>query len=147
MNSTLSERVAVIGKLDPASRAAGSVNTGLVPIRDFFRIQAVIQAGVLGASATLNAKIQGAVGAAGTPVDIPGAAITAFTKAGADDNKIAIINLNPDVLAGSGYTHIQLVVATGVADSISSALLLGGDARYDPAFMLDIAGVDEIVNV
>lgn len=147
MNSTLTERMALIGKIDPVSQGAGSANTGLVPIKDFTRLLAVLHVGALGSSATVDAKLQGAVGAGGSPVDIPGAAITQLTQAGSDSNKIAMINLNVDALAGSGYTHARLLVTVATAASLIEAGLWGGDARYDPASLLDIAAVDEIVNV
>ena len=146
MNSTLTERMALIGYIAPIS-SSSPLNTGLVPIKDFTRLLAIICAGVLGSSATVDAKIQAAVGSGGTPVDIPGAAITQFTKAGSDDGKVAMINVNLDVLAGSGYTHARILLTPATAASLVSAQLYGGDARYDPASLLDLAIVDEIVTV
>lgn len=147
VNSTPSERAAVLAALVPDERAAGAVNTPLIPLALFYRLQAIIQVGALGTSATVNAKLQGAVGAAGTPVDIPGAAITALTQAGADSGKVAIINLNSDSLAPLGYTHVRLVLTVGVAASDTSAILLGFDPRYAPASDNDATVVDEIVSV
>lgn len=147
MNSTLTERLALIGKIDPVSQGAGTATTGLVPIKDFTRLLAKLAVGALGSSATVDAKLQGAVGSGGTPVDIPGAAITQLTQAGTDANKVAMINVNVDVLAGSGYTHARLLVTVATAACLIQADLWGGDARYDPASLLDLAAVDEIVNV
>lgn len=146
MNATPSERAAILGMVSPQSSNT-TVNTELVEVKNFFRLMAIIAAGTLGSSATVNAKLQAAVGAGGTPVDIPGAAITQLTQAGTDSNKVAIIDLNLDKLAGEAYTHVRLSITVGTAASQVSGLLLGFDSRYGPASKLDAAFVDEIVTV
>jgi hypothetical protein len=146
LNSTPSERVAIIGRIAPIS-SASAVNTGLVPIKDFFRLMAIINVGVIASTGTVNAKLQAAVGSGGTPVDIAGATITQLTQAGTDSNKIAIIDLNLDKLAGDAYTHVQLVITPAVAAALISAELIGFDSRSLPAYSLDGAFVDEIVTV
>lgn len=146
MNKLPSEISAILGAIDPDaySNAAYDVTAD---ITKFTRVQAIIMVGDLGSSATVNAKLQGMVGPAGTPVDIPGAAITPLTQAGTDSNKQALINLNSDTLAGTGYTHVKLVVTVGVAASDMGALLVGFAPRYAPASNFDAASVDEIVSV
>lgn len=145
-NSTPSERVAVIGRIAPISSAT-AVNTGLVAIKDFTRLMAIVSVGVLGASGTVNAKLQAAVGSGGSPADISGATITQLTQAGTDSGKIAIIDFNLDKLAGDAYTHVQLVITPATAASLVSGELLGFDARSMPAYALDGTFVDEIVTV
>lgn len=145
MNRTPSERVAVLGRAIPVS-ATGANNSGRVALANFFRIQAIINVGALAATSTVNAKLQGSVGVGGALEDIPGAAIAPLVGA-ANGSKIAIIDLNCDSLARLGYTHVQLTLATTVADGATSALLLGFDSRYGPAYAQDNAAVAQIVTV
>jgi hypothetical protein len=102
---------------------------------------------VLGAAATLDAKIQQAQDAAGAGAkDVPAKLITQLTQAGADSNKQAIINLRQGELdANAGYTHARLTLTVGAAASLVSAMLLAMDPRYNPASDSDAASVDEIV--
>jgi hypothetical protein len=145
-NTTPSERAALLGNIAPISQTV-AVNTGLVAIKDFHRLLAVVKVGVIASSGVVNAKVQAAVGSGGSPVDITGAAITALTQAGSDSGKVALINVNLDKLAGEGYTHAQLVITPSVAAALISGELWGFDPRYAPASDSDNAVVDEIVTV
>lgn len=146
-NTLPSERAALIGRVAPISLSATSADTGLVPIKDFHRLLAVVKVGVLQSGGVINAKVQAAVGSGGSPVDITGAAITALTQAGTDAGKVAEINVNLDKLAGDGYTHAQLVITNTVAAALVDGELWGFDARYAPASDSDNSVVDEIVTV
>lgn len=148
MNRLPSEASAVLACIDPDAYTAAAYSTGWVSLALFRRYQAIIMAGDLGASATINAKLTAATSSAGAgPVDITGAAITALTQASADDNKQAIINLNTDALAGSGYTHFRLTMTVGTATSDAGAILLGFDPLYSPASDNDSSVVDSITSV
>jgi hypothetical protein len=147
-NSTPSEKSAVVGVIDPDAYGTGEVFSGYIPLKDFSRFQAIVLAGDLGASATLDAKLVAYTSAAGAgTTDITGAAITQLTQAGTDSNKQSIINLNTDALAGTAFTHIRLSMTVGTATSDAGAVILGFDARYDPASNADATTVDQIVNV
>lgn len=147
-NSTPSEISAVVGCIDPDAYGASTYFTGYIPLKNFGRFQAIIQAGDLGSSATLDAKLIAYTTAAGAgTTDITGAAITQLTQAGTDSNKQAIINLNTDALAGTAFTHFRLSMTVGTATSDAGAVVLGFDAKYDPASNSDATTVDEIVNV
>lgn len=149
MNKTPSAVAAIVGVINPAAATAATYNSGYIPLKLFRRYMAIIAAGTLGASGTLDAKLVAYTNASGGGAyDIPGAVITQLTKAGSDDNKQAIIDFNTDVLAGSTkYTHMRLVVTVGTATSPFSALVLGFDPLYEPASDNDLASVDEIVSV
>ena len=146
LNTAPSERLALIGRIAPISQTV-AVNTGLVPIKAFFRLLAVVDVGVIASTGVVNAKVQAAVGSGGSPVDIPGAAITALTQAGSDSGKCAVINVNLDKLAGDGYTHAQLVITPSVAAALVSGHLYGVDPRHAPASDIDGTFVDEVVTV
>lgn len=144
-NSLPSERAAIVGVIDPDAYSANTYTTDYIPLKNFGRFMAVVMAGDLGSSATLDAKLVGYTSAAGAgATDITGSAITQLTQAGSDSNKQAVINLNTDSLAGTNLTHFRLSVTIGAATSDAGAIVFGFDPRSAPASDGDIASVDEI---
>lgn len=137
----------ILAAINPAQAGAGTVTTPWISAAHFQDFLAIVAAGTLGAAATLDAKIEQATDDAGTGTkDVVGAAITQLTKAGADDNKQALISLSSDSLdIEGGYTHFRLSLAVGVAASFVGAIVLGAAGRYGPAGDHDAASVDEIV--
>jgi hypothetical protein len=149
MNSNVkpSDRVAIVGNIDPDVYTASTVTTGWIDMSKFHAIMAIVQAGTLGSSATLNAKLQQATSAAGAGAkDITGKAITQLTQAGTDSDKQAVINLFADELdINNGFTHVQLSMTIGTATSDAGAIVLGLDPVKDVASANDATTVDEIV--
>ena len=149
MNTSLSPSniVGVVGVIDPDAYAAGSYSSGWVSLAMFHCLLAIVTAGDLGASATLDAKLEQAKDAAGTGAkDIAGKAIAPLTKAGSDDNTQALINLRGDELdVNGGFTHARLTVTVGTAASDVGAVLLGLHPRYGTASANDADTVVEIV--
>lgn len=148
-NNRPSERAAVVGCIDPDAYAASTVTTGWVAAKNFAKFLAIIMAGALGSSATIDAKIQQAQDGSGTGAkDLTGAAITQLTQAGTDDDKQALINFSSDDLdINNSFTHVRLSMTVATATSDAGALLLGFDPRYAPASENDATTVDEIVSV
>lgn len=147
-NANGSELVAVIATIDPDAQAAGASTSDWAPMKDFERGLAVISVGTLGASATVDAKLQQATDSSGTGAkDITGKAITQLTQAGSDSDKQALIDVRGDELdVNNLFDHVAIVMTVATATSDTAALLLGTSARYGPASDFDLASVDEIVN-
>lgn len=145
-SNRFSDRNAVLGTIDPASTAAGTVLTAWVPVAKWHRIAAILLTGALGASATVDAKLRQATDSSGTGAkDITGKSITQLVKA-SHDNKQAIIECQADDLdTANGFTHVALSVTVGTAASLLAAVLLGVNARYMPASDSDDADVTQIV--
>lgn len=145
-NQKLSEGLAVLATYDPASVAASTVTTGWVDQSVFFYVLALIQTGVLGAGATVDAKLQQATDNAGTGAkDVTGKAITQIVKA-TGDNKQAMISMKEaDLDTEGGFRFIRLSITVGVAASQLSAALIGGVPRFQPASAYNQAGVVQIV--
>lgn len=143
----LAHDVGVLGVVKPDATAAGTVTSGWISTANCRRFMAVVMAGDLGASATLDAKIQQATDSSGTGAkDISGAAITQLTQAGTDSNKQAVISFSAgDLDIAGGYTHFRLSMTVGTATSDCGGIVLGGDARIGPATAGDAATVDEVV--
>lgn len=145
-NQKISESLAVLATIDPVSQAAGTVSTGWVDQSVFFNLVALIQTGVLGASATVDAKLQQATDSSGTGAkDVTGKAITQIVKA-TGDNKQALINLKEaDLDTEGGFRYVRLSITVGTAASQVGAALLGGVGRFQPANSYNQAAVAQIV--
>ncbi len=145
-NSKASEMLAILATIDPASQSAGSATTGWVSVANHHGLLAVVQTGVLGTLATVDAKLQQATDSTGAGAkDVAGRAITQIVKA-TGDNKQALINLKPeelDTLNGFGFVRVALTV--GVAASITGAQLLGVNPRFAPADAGNQAAVVQVI--
>lgn len=146
VNIQPSKRAPLSGVIDPDAQAAGASSSAWISMATFKNIMAIICAGTLGTSATLDAKLEQATDSSGSGVkDITGKLITQLTQAGADSDKQAIILCRDNELdMAGGFTHVRLTMTIAVATSDTSAVVLGFDARQEPA--ADIASVDEIVS-
>lgn len=142
-----SDRAAVLACIDPDAYTASTVVTGWIDVTNFFNLLAIIMAGDLGASATINAKLEQATSSGGAGAkDVTGKAITALTQAGTDDNKQALINCSQyDLDFANGFKFVRLSMTVATATSDAGALLMGFDARYNTASDNDATTVDEIV--
>lgn len=146
INTRPSENVAVLATLDPASVAASTVTTGWVNAGLFLHIMALIQTGVLGASATVDAKLQQATDSSGTGAkDVTGKKLTQIVKA-SGDNKQAIINLKPQELdVSNGFNYVRLSLTVGTAASLVGAVVVGMIARYGSCEQFNQAATAQVV--
>lgn len=148
MNRLGSEKVAIGGVIDPDVTTASTVVSDYMDMGKFEQAMAVVLAGTLGSSATLDAKLVQATDSSGTgSKDITGKAITQLTQAGTDSDKQAIINCRAEELdLDNSFDHVALSMTVATATSDISGILLGLNARNNPASDNDLASVDEIVN-
>jgi len=147
-NANPSARAGVVGVIDPDAYATGTQTTGWIKAATFMSFLAIVMAGDLGAAATIDAKIQQATDATGTGAkDVAGLTITQLTKAGNDDNKQVLLNLQQgDLDINNGFTYFRLSMAVGTAACDAGAIVLGFDPRYGEATANDLATVDEVVS-
>ena len=141
------EQMGILGVISPVSQAPGAVSTGWVAAQNFDQLCALIQTGVLGASATVDAKLQQAQDNAGTGAkDVTGKAITQIIKA-SGDNVQALINLRPDNLdVNNGFNYVRLTITVGTAASLVGGMLCGFEPRLYAVTDIDAASVVQIVN-
>lgn len=145
-NAKGSELLSVLATIDPAAQAAGTITTGWIAVANHHGLLALIQTGVLGTSATVDAKLQQAADSTGTSAkDITGKAITQIVKA-SGDNKQALINVRPEDLdTVNGFGFVRLSVTVGVAASQTAAQVLGINGRELPAGTANQAAVVQVV--
>lgn len=148
-NALASEQVALLATIDPDVTTASTVVSDYVDASEFYNYAAIVLAGTLGSSATVDAKLVQATDSSGTGVkDITGKAITQMTQAGTDQSDTqAVINVKPDELdIANSFTHFALSVTVGTATSDLGAFIVGTNPRNAPASDNDIASVGEIVS-
>lgn len=141
-----SEAAAIVATVDPDALAVGAISSDYVNMANFDQVLALVMAGVLGAAATLDAKLEQAQDSSGTGVkDITGKAITQLVKA-TDDGKQAIINCRAQELdINNGFSFVRLTMTVGAAISDGGGAILGMGPRYGPASDNDLASVAEII--
>lgn len=142
-----SDQVAVVGTIDPDAYTANTYVSDYADMSKFHSVMAVVMAGTLGSTGTLDAKLVQATASDGTgSKDITGKSITQLTQAGTDADKQAVINCFAHELdIANNFTHVAISMTTAVATSDAGAVLLGMAPRYAPASDNDLASVDEIV--
>lgn len=142
------DNAAVLAVIDPDAYGASTEVSDWVDASEFHQILAIVMAGTLGTSATLDAKLRQATSAAGAGAkDITGASITQLVKA-TDDDKQAIMSLDVDALdIANGFRYVALSMTIGTATSDAAGLIIGLAPRVGPASDNDLASVDEIVRV
>ena len=144
-NKKISEGLTQLTNIAPISQGVGTVSSAWVDVKNTHALMAIINTGILGTSATVDAKIQQATAVAGTGAkDVTGKAITQIVKA-TGDGKQALINFRPqDLDTNGGFHFVQLQVTVGTAASLVSAEIMGG-SRFEPASDLNNAIVVQIV--
>lgn len=118
----------------PLTRQTAAHVSDWVLMSKYHRAFFLLILGAMGASATVDAKLQQASSATGTGAkDITGKAITQLTKAGSDDNSIVGIELQTEELdVNNGFEYVRFVVTIGVADCTYAATLFGTNGRFKP---------------
>lgn len=147
MNVKASEQVALLAAINPASQAAGSATSGWVLASEFQKFLALVQVGVFGASATVDANIQQATssGGAGAKAIGSGRAITQLLAAGGN-NVQAEINLDAQELdVNNGFEYVQLTITVGTAATVIAGAVFGFNPRLAPSSDFNNASVVQIV--
>lgn len=132
-NTRPSDLFTLLDVLDPISQGAATVTTGYIDMKTFEALMAVIHTGVMGASGTLDAKLQQATSAAGANVkDVSGSAITQVVKATGDNKQVIITCQDEQLDSAGGFEWVRLSITIGTAASLISAEVYGLGARYQP---------------
>lgn len=144
-NAKASERVAIVGVIDPDANTAGTLLTAAIDMSKWGRVLFIVQSGDLGTNGTLDFSITESATSGGSYAAMsPAKAITQLTEAGTDSNKQVLLEVRADELTdGKRFIKGNFVTATATGDS--SAVALGFDPRYTPLTSDDLSTVDEIV--
>ncbi|MBK8434510.1 MAG: hypothetical protein IPL28_25880 [Chloroflexi bacterium] len=144
MNAKPNDISTLVGVIDSDAYGTGDYSTGWIDMGDWGALQAVVGAGTLGASATLDAKLEQASDGSGTGVkDITGKAITQLVKASNDDDQAIILLRDDELDVANGFTHARLTITVGTATSDAGAMVFGQYARYTPTALASVVEVVE----
>lgn len=139
----LSQALAVVGTIDPASYNAQTNSDG-VDMRLFRRVIFVIQAGVIG-NHSVTAVVKGGNDNSTFATTLTNKTLSASTFSGSgDNNSQAIIEVMAEECAAQDVRYIRLEL-TPTGSVLLSAVALAGVARYEPASDYDLASVEQIV--
>jgi hypothetical protein len=139
----LSQKLAIVQTINPVSVSASTVNMTGISMAQHRKLMFILQTGVLGASATVDFKLQSSATSGGTYADISGKSITQLVKASNDNNQ-AVIEIQASELP-AGQPFVRGVYTVGTAASILSGVVLGSNERYEPASDYNQAGVVQVV--
>jgi hypothetical protein len=141
-----SQRASIVGAVNPQS-ASSTQSSGWMDATKYHNFMAVIAVGALGASATVDGKLEQATDNSGTSAkDVSSKSITQLTKVGSDDNKQVLVNLKQEDLDfANGFKFFRLTITPAVAASLIAGAVFGFDPRYGAATDNDATTVDEVV--
>lgn len=141
-----SERIAVLGTIDPDAYTAAAYNTDVIDMQNWGRVLFIIQAGDLGSSATLDFLVKGDSASGGSfTTTVTGKTITQLTQAGSDSDKQVIVEVTAVEAKAQGFRYLRGTMTVGTATSDAGVIVLGVDPRFSPASNYDLASVDEII--
>lgn len=145
MNSKLSEAVAIVGTIDPATVANTEVFTDVVDLGALRQVAAVALIGNVPAE-TIDFKAYSCDSDGNNAAAITGRAATQLAAhASNNDGKQLVINVRDGDLIASGKQHVKFGLVTGGATGGPCAVVVLGAPRQGIASANDLASVAEIV--
>ncbi len=141
----LSERLAVVGVVDPDANAAGTFRTDAIDMADFNEVMIIFLLGtsVTAGSHVLSATEEVVSGTGSGAQALSGKAAAALTTGSNDTQAIVHVRAS-DLTQGFRFVYGVLVQTTAGADS--SVIAIAGAPRFHPATDYDLASVVEIVD-
>lgn len=145
MNAKLSESVAVVGVINPATVANTEVFTTVVDMGANVQAVAVAMIGNIPAE-TVDFKAYSCDSDGNNAAAITGRAATQLAAhASNNDNKQLIINVRDGDLVASGKQHVKFGLVTGGATGGPCAVVVMGAPRQGIASGNDLSSVAEII--
>lgn len=136
-NRKLTETLAFVGALAPASQAVSTITAGLGPVNMNIirRLMAIVNVGVV-TTGTVDFQFQSSTTSGGAYTLIPGAQIVQITAS----NKIALLELSIETLMNLGVgPWVRGALIIGTAASFVSVEMAGGASRYEPSSDYNVA--------
>lgn len=146
-NSKFSERTSVAAVINPTSQAPGTQSSGWISMSAFHQVAAILSVGAFGASATVDAKFQQATDTSGTGAkDIsPAKAITQLLAAGGNNRQVIVEVRDTELDTANGFSCVQFSCTVATLATLTSAVVLGTIAIFEPASVFNPAAVAQVV--
>ena len=146
MSARPSEKVAVVGTVDPDANATGAFPTDWIAIDDYQQVMFVVMAGILVSTCTLDFFVQEADDSTGgNAATLASGTLTITQMTTADNDEQTIVNVDSEMLSNT-FTHIRGVLQVTTQTGDSAVIALGLLPRDGPANKNDLASVGEIKN-
>ena len=146
MSARPSEKVAVVGTVDPDANATGAFPTDWIAINDYQQVMFVVMAGILVSTCTLDFFVQEADDSTGgNAATLASGDLTITQMTTADNDEQTIVNVDSEMLSNT-FTHIRGVLQVTTQTGDSAVIALGLLPREGPANKNDLASVGEIKN-
>ncbi len=145
--SQLTERLSLIGTIDPDAYSANTYTTDEIDMKNFKRVMFILTVGTLGSSATVDFEINGgsASNAGSHATLLTGKDATQLTQAGGDSDKQVIIEVSSEEVAQQGLRYIEAEMIVGTASCDAGVVVLGELAHYSNATDVDLSTVAEVI--
>ena len=148
VNKLPSEKVSLVGILDPDAYTTSAFTTGTASVVDMANFRSLMVIGAIGdwtTNGTFDLMLTESATSNGTFTSIAGKSITQMTDDDSDENTQAIINLD-----GSEMTYRWVGVNAAIVAGIeATVVVLGMESRYRDAVITtaygDLATVAEII--
>ena len=146
MSARPSEKVAVVGTVDPDANATGAFPTDWISIDDYQQVMFVIMIGTLVGTATVDFTVQEADDSTGGNAATLASGVLTITQrdTGENDSQV-IVNVDSEQLSNT-FTHIRGILQMTTQTGDTAVLALGLLPRDGPANKNDLASVVEIKN-
>ena len=145
-NERMSERLALVGTIDPDAYGTGAQTMDVIDMQHYRRVLFTVLAGTLGTSGTIDFAIYGDSGSNGSFATlITGKEVTQITDAGTHSDKQRQIEVTAEEVAAQGLRYLRASMTVGTATSDACAIAQAEGLRYRPASAYDLASVDEII--
>lgn len=150
IGNVMTESLAVLDNLPPASQAAGVVNGNAIDMSVFNRLLFLLDVGVISATGTVDFKIQVSLTPGfASPINLAGKAISQMTQAGGSGNQLCKVGMTAEDLQNAtgvqAARYARYVLTVGAAPAIVSVVAMGAAGRQKPENAYDIAGVVQTI--
>lgn len=146
MSARPTEKIAVVGTVDPDANATGAFNSDWVKVADFQQVLFTVMTGIIETGGTVDFRVQEAdtgTGANAATLASGDLTITQLTTA-SNDSQVEV-NVDSEQLSNT-FTHVRGVLQITTAAADTAVLVQGLLPRYGPASDRDLASVAEIKN-
>ena len=144
MSAKPSEKVAVVGTVDPDANATGAFATDWISMVNYQQVMFVVMAGIIVTTGTLDFKVQEAKTATGgSAADLATGTLSITQMATGDNDEQAVVNVEAEDLSDQ-FDFVRGVMTLTTAGADAAVLALGLMPRYGPANDNDLASVGEI---
>lgn len=144
MGAKPSEKVSVLGTVDPDANATGEFATDWCDMSKFQQIMFTVMAGIIVTTGTLDFKVQEAkTSTGGSAADLATGTLSITQMTTGDNDEQAVVNVEAEDLSDQ-FDFVRGVMTLTTAGADAAVLAQGLLPRYGPASDNDLASVGEI---